>query len=134
MPAVPMPPDLTTQAAEFGAPRARSPAPPMASAWQQISHALGWPLRPKIAPIVAADARAAFVSCLDDVPTLQARALCERLSHTRSLSELWHLRPAVFHLLALHQSQAEAERRLALLGRFDRRARPRSPARPTRDG
>lgn len=104
---------------------------PAAGAWHQFSQALGWPQRPKRAPIVVAEARAAFVGCLADVPTLQARALSERLRHTQSLSELWHQRPAVFQVLALHHSQSEAERRLAMLGeRFDRRAHPRPPGPP----
>ena len=133
MNAAPLPPDLPTQPADFTLATPRTLAAQASDAWRQIGHALGWPQRPKNQPIVASEARAAFVACLADVPTLQARALSERLSHTRSLSELWHLRPAVFQLLALHHSQAEAQRRLALLGqRFDRRAKPRPPGPPTR--
>jgi len=111
------------------------PALRTGSAWQQISRALAWSVRPKQPPIITSEARAAFVSCLADVPTLKARALSQRLGHTQSLSELWQLRPEVFQLLALHHTQAEAQRRLDWLGqRFDRRAKPRSPWLPTRPG
>jgi hypothetical protein len=133
MPATNLSPELPTQPAEQAVVTAAPPAAHAASAWQQFTHALGWPQRARRRPIVASEARAAFVNCLADVPTLQAQALSERLSHTQSLSELWHLRPAVFQVLALHHSQAEAERRLIWLGeRFDRRSQPRAPGTPTR--
>lgn len=132
MTAAPLPPEIPTQPADFSLAASRTLTACASRAWRQIGYAMGWPQRPKKQPIVASEARAAFVACLADVPTLQARALSERLSHTRSLSELWHLRPAVFQLLALHHSQAEAQRRLALLGqRFDRRAKPRPSGPPT---
>lgn len=132
MPAATLPPDLPTQPLQFAA--AAEPAPALrTTAWQQISRALGWPERPRRPPIVTSEARAAFVSCLADVPSLKARALSERLSHTHSLSELWQLRPEMFQLLALHHTQAEAQRRLDWLGqRFDRRTKPRPPGPPTR--
>ncbi len=133
MPAANLPPELPTQPAEQATATSAHAATHAASAWQQIAHALGWPQRTQRRPIVASEARAAFVKCLADVPTLQARALSERLSHTQSLSELWYLRPVVFQVLALHHSQAEAERRLIWLGeRFDRRSQLRAPGAPTR--
>ena len=133
MPAANLPPELRTRPAEQAVVSAAPPAAQVASALRQIAHALGWPPRTQRRPIVASEARAAFVNCLSDVPTLQARALSERLSHTQSLSELWYLRPVVFQVLALHHSQAEAERRLIWLGeRFDRRSQPRAPGTPAR--
>jgi hypothetical protein len=134
------PPELPTQPAELG------PAPSLAkpgrtgSLLRQVAGALGWQHPSAAKPIDPLAARAAFVACLADLPALDTRALCRLLSHAGSLSELWHLRPEVYRVLALHHSQAEAERRLALIGRqFDRRAGPRrldapAPAPTSRTG
>lgn len=70
-------------------------------------------------------ARSACLACLSDLPAIETRALCQLLGHAHTMVELWHLRPELYRTLALHHSQAEAERRLAVLGRlFDAQPGP----------
>ena len=94
------------------------------SAWSRIAHTLGWR---EAAPVSATElhfAREAFAACLSDLPVIDARALHPLLGHARTLAELWHLRPELYRRLALHHSQAEAERRLATLNRWFAPQRP----------
>ena len=94
------------------------------SAWSRIAHTLGWRAA---APVNATElhaARDAFAACLSDLPVIDARALHPLLGHARTLAELWHLRPELYRRLALHHSQAEAERRLATLSRWFAPQRP----------
>jgi len=101
------------------------------TAWQQIAGTLGW--RPAAASPAAnlCAAREACIGSLADLPWPDVRALCQLLGHANSLAELWHLRPELYRLLALHHSQAEAERRLMALGPvFDERAAPPRAQRP----
>ena len=65
-----------------------------------------------------AQARQELSAALADLPQANAQGLRQLLESSASLRELWHLRPEVFRSLALHHSQAEAERRLAPLGRW----------------
>jgi hypothetical protein len=117
------PPELPTQPAELHAPPSLTKPGRMGGLLRQVAVALGWQHPPGAKSIDPLAARAAFVACLADLPALDSLALCRLLSHAGSLSELWHLRPEVYRLLALHHSQAEAERRLALIGQqFDRRS------------
>lgn len=88
--------------------------------------------------------RAEFIQALSGVRTPQAGLLEQRIGIARSLHELWHLRPEVFKLVALHFSQCEAQRRLDQLNRHFPTRAPRSgfgalgpgleklPNRPTR--
>jgi hypothetical protein len=62
------------------------------------------------------NARQDFVECLTDIRTQQAGDLLRRIRLARSLRELWFLRPEVFHLVAHHRDQAEANHRMAVLG------------------
>ncbi len=128
MAAPPIPHDLPTLPAEPG--MALAPLGPRrrGDSWRQLAFALGWRRTPAAGSDDPRAASEAFVACLADVPAVDTRALCHLLMHARSLAEVWHLRPEVYRVLALHHSQAEAELRLAALGRqFDRRAgTPRS--------
>jgi len=79
-----------------------------------------WP-RPRRAagavfgPVQAA--RSAFWASLADLPLPAAQPLHRRIECLGSLAELWHLRPEVFRIVAVHHSQGEAVRRLAALDR-----------------
>lgn len=70
--------------------------------------------------------RAEFLQALDDVRTQQAGMTKDRLRIARSLRELWHLRPEVFKIVALHRDQAEAQCRLDRLNRHFPTRSPRS--------
>ncbi|MES2959211.1 MAG: hypothetical protein V4792_13560 [Pseudomonadota bacterium] len=101
----------------------RRPAPPRRGRlWRQFSSALGWRVTSGASDVDPHAANAALVACLADLPAPETRALRQLLMHTRSLAELWHLRPEVFRVLSLHHSQTEAQRRLAALNPlFERR-------------
>lgn len=78
-------------------------------------------------PVAAA--RLEFLEALNGLPTSVCGDLPRRLEQTRSLRDLWHLRPSVHGLLARHLGQAEAECRLAELNRhFPSSSRPRPRA------
>lgn len=62
-------------------------------------------------------ARSALWASLADLPQPLVQALHRRIECLGSLTELWHLRPEVFRIVAVHHSQGEAERRLAALDR-----------------
>lgn len=74
---------------------------------RRAPHALG--------PVQAA--RSAFWASLADLPPPSTRPLRQRIESLGSMAELWHLRPEVFRVVAVHHSQGEAERRLAALDR-----------------
>ncbi len=63
------------------------------------------------------DIRAEFLSTLRDLPAAACDALESRIRVSRSLRELWHLRPEVFKLVALHRDQLAAQMRLDRLNR-----------------
>jgi len=67
-----------------------------------------------------------FVQALADIRTQQVGMLQARIRLSRSLRELWHLRPEVFKLVALQFSQAEAQCRLDRLNRHFPTRSPRS--------
>lgn len=67
-----------------------------------------------------------FVQAVQDIRTQQSGMLQGRLRIARSLRDLWHLRPEVFRLVALHFSQAEAQCRLDRLNRHFPTRAPRS--------
>ena len=85
--------------------------------WPWLGRGFGWlaPARPKTELKAA---RRACIECLADLPAPKVRALCQLLANAKTLPELLQLRAEVYRLLALHHSQAEAERRLALAGVF----------------
>ncbi|MGL6108939.1 MAG: hypothetical protein ACRC2B_02445, partial [Rubrivivax sp.] len=67
-----------------------------------------------------------FIDSLDDIRTEPAGALCTRIGQARTLRELWHLRAELYHVVALDQSQHEAERRVSRLNRHFPTRAPRS--------
>lgn len=96
-------------------PAAQGPTPELwtasvpRSGWRRLAVALsGAQSEPSIGI-----ARQACIACLADVPASQSRGLHALLASATTLSELWHLRPEVYRVLALHTTQAEAESRLA---------------------
>lgn len=60
-------------------------------------------------------AREDFCQALSDLETVEAGDLRHRARHARSLRELWHLRPELYHLIACRHSQREAEKRMAMV-------------------
>jgi hypothetical protein len=67
-----------------------------------------------------------FSQQMADLRGHEADLLRDAIGCARSLRELWHLRPTVYHLVSLHHSQDEAERRLARLNRHFPTRAPRS--------
>jgi hypothetical protein len=74
--------------------------------------------------------RTDFSATLADIDNQAADELRERLSHACSLRELWHARSEVYRVVSIAFSQAEAERRLALLNRHFPTRAPRSQFAP----
>jgi len=70
--------------------------------------------------------RTEFLQSLEDIRTQQVGVLQQRIGRARNLRDLWHLRPEVFKLVALHYSQAEAQSRLDRLNRHFPTRSPRS--------
>ncbi|MCU0967970.1 MAG: hypothetical protein MUF03_03960 [Rubrivivax sp.] len=98
------------------------------SAWQRL---LFWLLAPSpqdAAPPVSRlpAVRDEFLVALVDVDGDDADALRKRVASARSLRELWHLRPAIYHAVGVGHDQAEAERRVADLDRHFPTRAPRS--------
>lgn len=68
----------------------------------------------------------AIADCIDDAASVLPGDVLMRINTARSLRDLWHLRPALYHVIALRHSQGEAERRLARLNRHFPTRSPRS--------
>lgn len=78
------------------------------------------PLRsstPESSPSSMAEVRHAFVEALDDIDIGAAQAVRERIARARSPRELWHLRTAVYTLIATQHSESQAQLRMATLNR-----------------
>lgn len=71
---------------------------------------------PAASPVT--EMREAFVQALDDVHTEAACAVREQIARARSPRELWHLRTAVYTLIATQHSETEAQSRMAPLNRL----------------
>lgn len=89
------------------------------SPWQRL---MFWLLAP--APYDASppldrlpSVRTDFLATITDIDSYEAERMRHRISGTRSLRELWHLRSDLYRLVGLAFDQAEAERRVALLAR-----------------
>jgi hypothetical protein len=63
------------------------------------------------------EARQAFEGALSGLPGEDAEKLRVRVRSANGLRELWHLRSAVFGLLARHGSELQAQQRMAALDR-----------------
>lgn len=59
--------------------------------------------------------RKEFEAALDDIHSDDIDELLKRVRKSRSLRDLWHLRGAVFNVMARAHTQAEAEHRMARL-------------------
>jgi hypothetical protein len=103
-----------------------------ASLWQRVIFWLLAPAPHEAAPPLNRLPGVAneFVACLADLPPEQSEALIYRIGLARSLRELWHLRPDVYRLVAVHHSQFEAEARLNRLNRHFPTRAPRSAVAP----
>lgn len=84
------------------------------------------PLRASPPPHRLPPVRQDFLDSLGDLPVAATGSLCARIGQARSLRELWHLRAELYHAVALHHSQREAEQRLAQLNRHFPTRVPRS--------
>lgn len=73
--------------------------------------------KPQSSPSPMAEVRHAFVDALDDIDTDAAQAVRERIARARSPRELWHLRTAVYTLIATQHSELQAQSRMATLNR-----------------
>lgn len=75
---------------------------------------------------VRAEFADAIADCIDDAISVVPGDVLMRINTARSLRDLWHLRPALYHVIALRHSQCEAEQRLARLNRHFPTRAPRS--------
>jgi hypothetical protein len=109
--------EVPTLAAQPEAAAEPTKAPRAMAAWRHVASRLGWRAAaiPNAGRLCAA--RADFMAALSDVPAPDCRELCHLLRHAQSHGELWHLRPEVYRTLALHHTQAEAEKRIDALNR-----------------
>lgn len=134
---------LRREASRFGAPRRLEICPPAmlvaapATGWRAGLRdwlSTGWhaPAEERRAPAEQAlqprfcKVRDEFLQAVADIRTQQVGMLQGRIRIARSLRELWHLRPEVFKLVALHFNQAEAQCRLDRLNRHFPTRAPRS--------
>lgn len=71
---------------------------------------------PATSPVI--EMRDTFVQTLDDLDTAAAQALREQIARARSPRELWHLRTAVYTLIATQHSEAQAQSRMSTLNQL----------------
>ncbi|TDP64315.1 hypothetical protein [Roseateles toxinivorans] len=76
-------------------------------AWDAIGHSRGIGAHDEL-PVM----RARFIAQLDDIHRDDVEALLARIKRSRSLRDLWHLRPAVYNMVARAHDQGEAELRM----------------------
>lgn len=76
----------------------------------------GSPTHPP-APSPMAEVRPAFAQALVDLDTEAAQALRNRIARARSPRELWHLRTAVYTLIATQLNESQAQSRMDTLNR-----------------
>ncbi|MFO1220368.1 MAG: hypothetical protein U1E89_18555 [Burkholderiaceae bacterium] len=67
-----------------------------------------------------------FEAALQGVPARLANPLCARIRRAPTVTDLWHLRPAVFEALAVSLGQDQAQLRLQPLNALFRSQGPRS--------
>jgi len=81
--------------------------PGEADAWDAVSKARGVGAQDEL-PMM----RARFIAQLDDIHRDDVEALLARIRRSRSLGDLWHLRPALYNMVARAHNQGEAELRM----------------------
>jgi len=98
------------------------------SLWQRLAFWLMAPAPMDSAPPLhrLPAVKAEFLACLDDTVGDEACRLCDQLTRARSLRELWHLRAAVYGVVARQHNQAEAQARVDALNRHFPTRAPRS--------
>ncbi|MBX9715415.1 MAG: hypothetical protein K2X42_02340 [Burkholderiaceae bacterium] len=85
-------------------------------------------LAPEPSPASHAEIHQAFMTALDDIDSVQATALRLQITRARSPRELWHLRSALYTLVATHHTEFQARQRMDLLNRhFPHRAMRTEP-------
>lgn len=78
---------------------------------------------PEPTPFV--DIRQEFANALNDIDSDPAAELRAQIERARSPRELWHLRSALFTLVAMHHSESQAQSRMQRLNRhFPNRSTP----------
>lgn len=106
------PPPATTTLATRGQIRPPETWGQAAPVWESLLQWLsGKPASPDPLPAARQD----FLAALDGMAGSGAQDLRLRAEHAHSLRELWHLRAELYNLIARQRSQAEAERRLAVV-------------------
>ena len=73
--------------------------------------------RRETTPFAIAELRQAFAEALVDIETEAAHHLRKLIARARSPRELWHLRTAVYTLIATQHSESQAQQRMAALNR-----------------
>lgn len=96
--------------------------------WQRLKFWLLAPAPHEAAPPLTRlpAVREDFLVAIADVCAQDRQSLERDIHGTRSLRELWHLRAAVYRVVAVAHSQSEAERRVALLNQHFPTRAPRS--------
>ena len=69
------------------------------------------------APSEIAELRLSFTDALDDIEAQAAKTVRDHIARARSPRELWHLRTAVYTLIATQHSESQAQQRMATLNR-----------------
>ena len=99
---------------------------PSSLSWQGRFKRMGQRLRSRLTPWLPQAAqpvnrlavvKAEFQDSLNDLGSHSSHELLDKIDRARSLRELWHLRSPLYGEVAMARTQAEAERRLALLNR-----------------
>lgn len=76
-------------------------------------------------PIPFVEIRQEFSQAMDDIDTEPAANLRSQIDRARSPRDLWHLRSALYTLVAMHHSESQAQARMERLNRhFPNRTTP----------
>jgi len=63
-------------------------------------------------------AQSDFEQAVWDLQSYEANDVREKVQNSHSLLDLWHLRPAVFQVIARHRGEAQALERMAGINRY----------------
>lgn len=72
-------------------------------------------LAPQANALPMAELRKAFAEALDDIDADIAQPVCNLIARARAPRELWHLRTAVYTLIATQHSESQAQLRMNTL-------------------